>query len=146
MAYSIFVIVGLLGLVCLYGLFLVVRLVWVSRLPIPGIAGNIESPDLFNEMQFTLGGILRPLGFTLASRDHQGQKYAEFTKDEFHVSLSWEDKICWLFVHDKSDVADDKKRPKLDFTVKCSKSTKAEEFKSESIAKLNKWLIEKKLK
>ena len=147
-AYSVFVIVGVLGLVCLYGLFLVIRLVWVSGLPIRGLTihGNIEDPDLFNEMQFALGGVLRPLGFTLVIHDHQGDKFANFTKDEFHVSLSWEDKICWLYLLDKSDVFDGKKRRNPDLTVKCSNIRKVEEFKSESIAKLNKWLIEKKLK
>jgi len=148
MAYSVFVIVGVLGLVCLYGLFLVIRLVWASTLPIRGltIPGNIEDPDLFNEMQFALGGVLRPLGFTLVTQVHQGDKYADFTKDEFHVSLSWEDKVCWLHVFDKPDIADNKTRMKTDFTTKCRNIRKAEEFKIESIAKMNKWLIEKKIK
>lgn len=143
MAYGVFVIVGVLGLVILYGLFLLIRFVWASGL---SMSGNIEDPNLFNEMQFTLGGILRPLDFTLVTHDHQGQKYATFTKDEFHVSLSWEDKICWLYLLDKTDVSDDKKRHKPDFTVKCSNARREEEFKSESITKLNEWLIEKKLK
>jgi len=143
MSYSIFVIVGALGVVCLYGLFLIVRLVWASGL---SISGNIEDPNLFNEMQFTLGGILRPLDFTLATQDHQGQKYADFTKDEFRVSLSWEDKICWLYLLDKSDVSDVKKRYKPEYTAKCNNIKKAEEFKNETITKLNQWLIEKKLK
>lgn len=148
MAYSVFVIAGVLGLVCLYGLFLVIRLVWAGGLPIRGltISGNIEDPDLFNEMQFALGGVLRPLGFTLVTQGHQGDKYADFTKDEFHVALSWEDKTCWLYLIDKSDVFDGKKRHNPDLTVKCSNIRKAEEFKSETIAKLNEWLIEKKLK
>jgi hypothetical protein len=147
-AYSVVAIIGGLGLVCLYGLFLVLRLVWARGLSISGlsISGNIDDPNLFNEMQFTLGGILRPLDFTLATQDHQGQKYADFTKDEFRVSLSWEDKICWLYLLDKSNVSDDKKTRKPDLTVKCSNVRKAEEFKNESIVKLNEWLIEKKLK
>jgi hypothetical protein len=88
------------------------------------------------------------LGFTLAAQDHQGQKYAEFTRDKLHVLLSWEDKECWLYMYDKSAVADDKKGRKPDFAVVCRPLTlkKVDQFISESIVKLNEWLVTKKLK
>lgn len=141
-AYSLLSIAGLATAGGLIGLlFLVFLLVVGFRRH-----GNIEDPYLFNEMQFTLGGILRPLGFTLATQDHQGQKYAEFTRDKLHVLLSWEDKECWLYMYDKSAVADDKKGPKPDFAAVCRRLKKADQFKSESIVKLNEWLVTKKLK
>jgi hypothetical protein len=147
MGYGILLFAGLALAGAVFGLlfilFSLVRWVSVSGLP---MSGNIEDPNFFEEMQWILGDILRPLGFTLFRQDHQGQKYADFTKGEFHVSLSWEDKICWLYLLDKPDISDDKKRHKPDLTIKCSNVRKSEEFKSESITKLNGWLIEKKLK
>ena len=122
----------------LYVLFFLVKSIWNS--------GNIEDPNLFNEMQWTLRDILRPLGFTLARQEHRGDKYATFTKGEFYLSLSWEDKACRLYVYDETGVAGDNKRHKPDFTTICRDYRKADIFKSEVISKLNEWLIKKKLK
>ena len=146
MGYSLLALGGLAIVLVVAGV--IFGLFFILHLPIMLIwsRGNIEDPYLFNEMQFALGGILRPLGFTLETQVHQGNQYAEFTKDEFHVSLSWENKVCWLHVYDKSAILDDKKRSKADFTVACHNFRKAEKFRSKSIAKLNEWLVKKKLK
>lgn len=108
--------------------------------------GNIEDPNLFNEMQWALGNILRHLGFTLARQEHRGEQYTDFTKDELHVSLSWESNTCRLYVYDEAGGADNKKRQKPDFKAICRDYRNADKFKSETIEKLNEWLVKKKLK
>ena len=107
-------------------------------------------PDFFKEMHSELLAILPPLGFDEQEGMGWGNrtKFVKFIRDEFTVSLWLEvlDSIYHVDMSSKSEVVNGEKRPVLDSSFECFDLTKVDEFKSESIAKLNEWLIEKRVR
>lgn len=109
-----------------------------------------KHPDLFKEMHTELNAILLPLGFDEREGDGWASrtKFVEFTRDEYTVSLWLDvlDSIYHVDMSSKSETIYKEKRPLPDSTVECFDLTKADEFKSESIAKLNEWLNNKRVR
>lgn len=106
-----------------------------------------KRPNFFEEMQSALRSILLPLGFE--EREGSGRsRYAEYSRDEFSVWLTLDimDSIYYVTASQNPEVADNQKTSEPDFTIECVDLRKADEFKSESIAKLNEWLIKKRVR
>jgi hypothetical protein len=111
--------------------------------------GKKESahPNLFEEMQSVLRTSLLQLGFEEKVGSGRS-KYAEYSRGELYVWLTWDilDSIYYVSASSKTDVVNDKKSPVLDFRTECSSMKKADEFKRESIEKLNAWLVQKRVR
>ena len=134
----------LIGLVLL-GVVAVVGSIWVRSWSHANTTK--KRPNFFEEMQSVIRATLLPLGFE--EKEGSGRsRFAEYSKDEFSVCLTLDimDSIYYVTASRNSKVADDQRKPKPDFTVECDNLGKADEFKSESIAKLKEWLIEKRVR
>ncbi len=140
--YSIFVIVGALGLVCLYGLFILMRAIWAGISYKLSEGAREQHPQFYEEMRSMLSAILRPLGFDFQDQENGFATDTKFVMGEFSVLLSWDvrDEMYYVSASSKPEAAE-----QFDFVVTCRSLRKAEKYKSETREKLNEWLKEKNL-
>jgi hypothetical protein len=129
------------GLVLIPVTYLIVMLLVTSA----GEAKVSKSrPNFFEEMKSALDSTLLPLGFKEKEERTGWIREAKYSHNEFVVSLLTHDADLEfsLSASRKSEIKDGQKIPIDDFLVNGHLS-KPDEFKSEAIAKLNEWLIEK---
>jgi hypothetical protein len=129
------------GLILAVIIFLAV-LAWIGT---PSkVKAEKSRPNFFEEMQSVLGSTLLPLSFKEKGEQNGWIKKVEYSRDEFVVSFSTHiaDQEYSISASSKSEIKDGQKSPIHDFLV-YGVLSKPDEFKSEAIAKLNEWLIEK---
>jgi hypothetical protein len=138
---------SVIGLVFL-GIVVLGLIIWVGGL----FRANPQEkhPDFFEEMQSTLRSILIPLGFDEKAGWGVSNltNYVDFTQGDFAVAfwLDRRDSIYHLDVSSRSEVVNNEKRPVPDFSIECASRKETDEFKSNSMAKLDAWLVKQNLR
>ena len=139
------IILGSIAGLVVLGIIVLGLLIWTSE--VSQSNAQKKRPYFFEEMQSALQTILLPLGFEM--KEGMGwanrTKFLTFTRNEFTVAFWLEvlDSIYHVEMSCKSEVVDGEKRPVPDLSLECVDLRTMDEFKNETINKLNEWLIEK---